>query len=93
MRALKPFLLGAVAAGILGYTLVAALAVAAEAGGRSLDIAFGPLALVSVTIEGKATTTTFGLGLVVLALAGGVANLAAAVVVRRRSNRGDDRVD
>jgi hypothetical protein len=93
MRALKAFLLGAVAVGVVAYALVAALAVTAQAGGHSLDLALGPLTLVSVTQGGTETVTTFGPGLVVLALAGGLGNLAAAQLLRRRSRRSGDRVD
>jgi hypothetical protein len=93
VRALKAFLLGAVAVGVVVYALVAAVAVAAQAGGRTLDIALGPLTLVSVTQGGAATVTTFGPGLVVLALAGGLANLAGAQLLRHRSRRSGDRVD
>jgi hypothetical protein len=91
--ALKAFLLGAVAVGIVAYAVVGALAVAAQAGGRALDLALGPLTLVSVAHEGTETVTTFGAGLVALALAGGSANLAAARLMRHRSRRSDDRVD
>lgn len=93
MRALKAFLLGALAVGVVGYALVAALAVTAQAGGRALDIALGPLTVISVTQAGTETVTTFGPGLVVLALAGGLANLAAARLVRHRSGHSGDRVD
>lgn len=93
MRALKAFVLGAISVGILAYALVAALAVAAQAGGRTLDIALGPLTFVSVVDEGRATETTFGVGLVVLASVGGLANLAAAHLMRHRARRADDRVD
>jgi hypothetical protein len=93
MRALKAFLLGAVAVGVVAYALVAALAVTAQAGGRTLDLALGPLTLVAVTQGGTTTVTTFGPGLVALALAGGLANLAAAQLMRRRSRRSGDRVD
>ena len=61
------------------------VAVAAQAGGRTLDVAVGPLLIVSVTMEGAARVTTFGPGLLVLALVGGVVNLVAARMIRRRS--------
>ena len=93
MRALRAFLLGAFAVGVVAYALVAGLAVTAQAGGRALDLALGPLTLVSVTQEGTATVTTFGPGLVVLALVGGLVNLAAAQLTRHRSGRSSDRVD
>ena len=48
MRALKAFLLGAFALGVLAYALAAALAVTAQAGGRTIDLALGPLVVVAV---------------------------------------------
>ena len=93
MRALKTFLLGAVALGILAYALAAALAVAAQAAGRALEIAVGPLAVVTVTHGGTATVTTFGPGLGVVALAGGLANVAIARLARQRFDPPSDRVD
>ena len=93
MRALRAFLLGAFAVGVLAYAVSAALAVTAQAGGRTLDLALGPVTVVAVSREGAQTVTTFGVGLVLLALAGGLANLAAAHVIRRRSGPGGDRVD
>jgi hypothetical protein len=84
MRALKAFLLGAVGIGIVAYALVAALAVAAQADGRTLEIAIGPVLFVSVAVEGTAKVTTFGLGLLVVALLGGILNLVAAQLIRRR---------
>ena len=85
MRALKAFLLGAMATGIVAYAIVAALAVAAQAGDRPLGIAVGPILIVSVVIDGSTSITTFGSGLVLIAFAGGVLNLVAAQVIRRRS--------
>jgi hypothetical protein len=93
MRALKAFVLGTLALGIVGYALAAALAVTAQAGGSTIDVGVGPLRLVSVTLEGATTATTFGPGILALALAGGVANLAAATLIRHRAVRGMDRVD
>ena len=78
MRALKAFLLGALAVGALAYALLATLALTAQAGGRTLDVTLGPLVFVSVGEESEAIVTTFGPGVVVLALVGGLANLAAA---------------
>jgi hypothetical protein len=87
MRSLKAFLLGTVALGLVVYTAAAALAVAAQAGDRSLDLALGPIGFVTVAEEAGATTTTFGPGLLVLTLAGGLANLALAALIRRRAER------
>ncbi len=88
MRNLKTFLLGAVAIGVLAYALAAALAMSAQAGGRALHVGVGPFLLVSVTHEETAAVTTFGLGLAVLAVAGGLVNLAAAHLLRRRGHAG-----
>jgi predicted outer membrane protein len=90
MWALKALLLGGCAVGALAYVVIALLALAAQAGGRTLDVALGPLLLVAVGEEQGATVTTFGPGIVLVALAGGLANVAAARVLRRRSkNRGN----
>lgn len=85
MRDLKAFLLGALALGILAYGGAAAAAVAAQAAGRSLSLGMGPLVVVSVGIEKSTAVTTFGSGLLVIAIAGGLANLAAARLIRRRA--------
>jgi hypothetical protein len=93
MRALKAFLLGSLALGIVGYALAAALAVAAQAGGTTIDVGLGPLPIVSVTSEGATEVTTLGPGILVIALLGGFANVAAAKLIRHRAGRGADRVD
>lgn len=93
MRSLKTFLLGAIAAGVVAYALVAALAVTAQAAGRALDIAVGPFVVVTVTHGGAATVTTFGPGLGVVALAGGLVNVAVARLIRQRFGPRGDRVD
>jgi len=90
---LKAFVLGTVAIGVVAYAVAAALAVAAQVGGRALELALGPLGIVSVTHGGAGTITTFGPGLVGLAFAGGVANLALARLMRQRSDTPGDRVD
>lgn len=93
MRALKAFLLGALAVGALAYALVATLALTAQAAGRTLVVAVGPVLLVSVDAAGTSTETTFGLGMLAIPLAGGVANLAASRLVRGRADSRADRVD
>lgn len=88
MRGLKAFALGAIAVGVLAYAGAAALAVAARAAGRSLAVEVGPLVVVSVEREAAAAVTTFGVGLVVIAVLGGLANLGAAQLIRRRAGGG-----
>jgi hypothetical protein len=94
VRSLKAFLLGTVAVGISAYAVAAALAVSAQAAGRTLDLGLGPLEIVSVTTHGATTAITFGPALLALALTGGLLNLSAASVIRRRrAERRTDRVD
>lgn len=93
MRSLRAFLLGALAIGLVAYAAAAAIAVAAQAGDRSLDLALGPVVVVSVVERADGTTTTFGPGLVLLAVAGGLANLMLAAFIRRRAERQAHRVD
>ena len=88
MWALKAFVLGSLAFALVGYAVAAALAVAAQAGDSAIEVGVGPLLLVSVTLEGTTRVTTFGLGILVLALSGGAANLIAAQLIRRRTRRG-----
>lgn len=93
MQHLRAFLLGTIAVGLCSYALVAALAVAAQASGSTLDLSLGPVIVVAVERVGGVTTTTFGSGLVVVAAVGGVANALAALLVRRRAVRRAGRVN
>lgn len=93
MRTLRAFTLGCVALGVLAYAGAAALAVAAQAGGRSLVVGLGPLVVVSVERETSAAVTTFGPGLLALAIVGGCANVAAAEILERRLRGRDDGVE
>jgi len=80
----KALALGTVAAGLIAYALAAAGAVLAQAGGRTLDVHLGPLVLVAVERVGATTATTFGSGLLAVALLGGVVNALLAVALARR---------
>lgn len=83
MRALvTPFLLGTAAAGLL--VSGAALALAAGAGGN-VHVALGPVSFVIVERSANVTSTSFGPGLMLAALAGGMLNALAAALLRRRS--------
>lgn len=93
MWAVKAFGLGAFAVGVLGYAAAAAIAVAAQAGGRSIDLALGPLPIVTVLTQRSETSITFGVGIATLAVLGGLANLAAGAWLKRRSRRPADCVD
>jgi hypothetical protein len=85
VRALKAFLLGFVAVGLVLYVFAAAIALAVAAGGGTLLLALGPLIVLEVARSGNGTVTSFGGGLVVLALLAGVVNAVAADVIRRRT--------
>jgi hypothetical protein len=93
MRNLRAFVLGTVAVGVLAYAGAAALAVGAQAGGRSLSVGLGPVIVVSVERAASAAVTTFGPGLLALAVLGGLANVVAALLVRRRARGGGDGVE
>ena len=93
MRALKAFLLGSLAFAVVGYAARGRTRRGSSGGGRTVDVAVGPLVVVSVALEGAARVTTFGPGILVVALAGGIANVAAAQLIRRRAGRRADRVD
>jgi hypothetical protein len=93
VRSLKAFLLGALAIGVVAYALAAAAAVSAQAAHRTLEIGLGPVGIVSVNVQETRTSATFGPGLLLVALTGGVLNLGAATVIRRRAGREADHVD
>lgn len=81
---LRALALGAVAAGSVAYAAAAAVAVITQAGGRALDLRVGPLALVVVERSGADTATTFGSGLLAVAVLGGVVNALLALALARR---------
>lgn len=87
MRPLRAFLLGVASVGCIAYVTAAAAGLVAAATATSLHAALGPLVLVSVEQRAGETVTTLGVGLAALALAGGAANLVAAVALRRRGDR------
>jgi hypothetical protein len=85
VRALRALVVGTLAAGVLAYAAAAALAVGVQAGSSAgLHIGLGPLVLVAVERSRDATATTFGAGLLVVAVAGGLLNALAAVLLSRR---------
>lgn len=84
MRPLRAFLLGTAAIGGTAYVIAAAAALVAAATATSLDAALGPLVLVAVEQRSGETVTTLGAGLLAVALAGGLANLVAALTLERR---------
>lgn len=80
----KAAVLGALATGLLAYACAVGLAVLAQAGERALGIHAGPLVLVAVERTPGGTATTFGSGLLVVALLGGIVNALLAVALARR---------
>jgi hypothetical protein len=94
MQPLKAFFLGALALGVLAYALAASLALTAtERDWKTLRIGVGPLVLVAVERIDGATVTTFGAGIAVVALAGGIVNATAALAIMRWRGARSDSVD
>ena len=93
MRDLKAFLLGAIALGVLAYAGATALAVAAQTAGTPLSIGLGQLAIVSVEHRASDAVITFGPGLVLIAVVGGLVNVGAALLIRRRAGARRDGVE
>jgi hypothetical protein len=87
VRALKAFVLGVLGVGLLAYVAAAVVALAASVGGSDLDVRIGPLSIVSVERVADATSLGLGVGLVVVALVGGLANAVAAALIARRARQ------
>lgn len=86
MRALKAFALGLVAFGALAYAAAATVAFLAVGGDLgALRVGVGPLLLVEIErgVAGS-SATTFGPGLLAVAVLGGVVNASAAAALGRR---------
>jgi hypothetical protein len=82
--AVTAFLLGAAGIGAVALAATLVAVALADAGGRdALRVALGPLELASYRREPDGTVTAFGPGLLVVAVLGGVANAAAAVLLAR----------
>lgn len=86
MRALvTAFLLGAAAAGFAAGAAAVAVVIVADAGGwAGFRAALGPLLLVEFERTGSATAASFGPGLAVAAIAGGLLNALGAALLRHR---------
>ena len=79
------FALGAAAVGLIAVVGVLLVATLAEASDRTqLHLALGPLALLDFERSPHGSATTFGPGLVVLPLFGGLLNAAGAALLRTR---------
>ncbi|MHB8641981.1 MAG: hypothetical protein ACYDA3_03720 [Gaiellaceae bacterium] len=79
------FVLGTAAVGIVASVAGFAIGVAAQSGGwASFRAALGPVVFLSFERAPQATTTTFGSGLPLLALAGGALNAFGAGALSRR---------
>ena len=89
MRAvLIAFLLGAAAVGFAAGAAAVASVIVADAGGwDSFRIALGPLLVVEFDRSGTETEATFGAGIAVAAVGGGLLNAAGAALLRRRRDR------
>jgi hypothetical protein len=80
------FLLGSIAAAITLFVAAFVVGIVAQAGGwSSFRVAVGPLILFAFERTRDATSTTFGAGLPLAALAGGALNALGARFLRRRA--------
>jgi hypothetical protein len=80
------FLLGVVAVGIAVSVAGLVLGIVAQSGGwASFRVALGPVVFLSFERHPHETSTTFGNGLFLLALAGGALNALGAALLRRRA--------
>ena len=81
---LTAFAIGAAAFGVVAVVCGVAVGVAFGSLGRDkISVGLGPLVVLEFSRSARGTETTFGLGIVVVALAGGVVNAAAAASVLR----------
>lgn len=79
------FILGAVAIGIVAAAAGLAVGIVAQSGGwSSFRLGVGPIVFLSFERTAHATSTTFGGGLPLLALTGGLLNALGAGLVSRR---------
>ena len=85
MRAVvTAFALGAAAFGVLAFVGSVAVGVAADAAGwGEFSIGLGPIVILEFARSARGTETTFGFGAVLIALAGGILNAAAAAAITR----------
>lgn len=85
---LRAFAIGTVAVGLAAYVLAAGAAVASASAGLAFRAAVGPVLLVAVEHEGATSVSTLGAGLTLVALAGGLVNAVAALLLGR-ATRGE----
>lgn len=79
------FLLGFVALALVAYGCAAAVAILADAEDwEPFRLALGPVLALEFERTGAGSATTFGPGLALAGLAGGVLNVAVAGLLRRR---------
>jgi hypothetical protein len=80
------FALGAGAFGIALLAAGLAVGIFAQSGGwPSFRIGLGPLTLLELTRRGETTSTTFGSGMLAVAILGGALNAVAAACLSRRA--------
>jgi hypothetical protein len=84
MRALRAFVLGAVAGAVLAYVAAATAALAASVSGTELEAAVGPVVFVAVERVVGGTEVTFGPGLAAISVSCGVVNAAVAAILALR---------
>jgi hypothetical protein len=84
-RLVIAFALGFAAVAVFALAALTALALVADANDwSSFELAVGPATLLEVERTPAATTTTYGPGIALVALAGGALNAAGAAILSRR---------
>ena len=86
--AIRALLLGTAATGAVCFVAAAGLALAVAATDAGLRVGVGALVLVEVAQSPGESAVSVGPGLAVVALCGGLANAAAALVLTRRRGGG-----
>ena len=84
-RPLKAFVLGAAASAVLLHALVTLVLLLER---DAVYVGLGPVLVVSRERVTGGTETTFGTGLLLLSVAGGLLNAAAAGILERRAGGG-----
>jgi ABC-type Co2+ transport system permease subunit len=84
VRLLKAFAFGSVAGVVVAYATAVTVGLAVAAADAELHIAIGPATLLAVESGRDGFATTFGPGLLVLAIVAGLLNAVVAAALSRR---------
>jgi hypothetical protein len=85
VRLVRAFVLGVAALGIPAAAAALVAGTIAQAAQAELELSLGQVLLVSVVRTADGSVTTLGLGVPLIALAGGLLNVAAGLLLARRA--------